>query len=251
MEADLEATYYTVKRLLPKPNLIDSLHVVKAVEEYRQFWKPKTVKVILLAESHVFTTQDEYNLKLNEYWIQKLLGSESVDYPRNFVRFVYCLGYGENYLLPKTLRNNLGTWQFWKIFSYCVGEDEFRVSKTGNTSSNRLRSKVAVLRKMRDQGIWLLDTSIVGLYRSGIKQYPGKTSSILNISWRDYVKKIVQESNPSHVIIIGKAVWSAVNYSLYSLNIGYTSILAPQARLSSEQQQANYEKYREICKKYC
>ena len=99
MEADLENAYFTIKRLLPKPNLIDSLNVVKTVEEYRQFWKPKTVKVILLAESHVFTTQDEYNLKLNEYWIQKLLGSESMDYPRNFVRFVYCLGYGEKRLL--------------------------------------------------------------------------------------------------------------------------------------------------------
>jgi hypothetical protein len=110
--------------------------------------------------------------------------------------------------------------------------------------------EVKIVRKMRDHGIWLLDTSIVGLYRSGIKKYPDTLSSVINISWRDYVKKIVQESNPNHVIVIGKAVESAVRYSLNRLNIDHTTIEAPQARLSSEKQQANYEKYREICEKY-
>jgi len=251
-KTEIEKTYWAIRKITPKANLVDSLEVVKTVEEYRQFWKPKQVKVILLAESHVYTTEEEYKNKLGSTVLQNIMASESVDYPKNYVRFVYCLGYGENYLLNKWMRSNQGTWQFWKMFSNCVGENESKVSKTYNPyPGSRLRSKVKVLNKMRDRGIWLLDISIVGLYKSGIKKYPDILNGIIRTSYRDYVQKIVEESNPKHVIVVGKAVESAVKYDLKRSNIAYTTIEAPQARLSSEQQQANYEKYKEICEKYC
>ena len=252
IKTDIEKTYLNIKRLIPRPNLVDSLEVIKTVEMYRQFWKPKQVKVILLAESHVYTTQEEYKIKLDRTWLQRLIGSGSLNYPENFVRFVYCLGYGENSLLHKWLKSNQGTWQFWKIFSYCVEINESNVSKTSNPYfGSRLLSKVKILKLMMDRGIWLLDTSIVGLYKSGIKSYPELLNRIILTSWRDYVQKIVEESNPKHVIVVGKAVELAVKYDLKRLKIDYTPIEAPQARLSSEQQQANYEKYREVCEKYC
>jgi len=251
-KTDLEKTYWSIRKITPQANLVDSLEVVKAVEAYRQFWKPKQVKVILLAESHVFTTQEEYSLQLKSNWLQRLMSSESVNYPKNFVRFVYCLGYGENSLLDNWLKSNQGTWQFWKMFSYCVGIAEFNVSKTSNPYfGSRLLSKVKILKLMKDRGIWLLDTSIVGLYRSGVKSYPELLNRIILTSWRDYVQRIVEESDPKHVIVVGKAVELAVKYDLKRLNIDYTSIEAPQARLNSEKQQANYEKYRELCQKYC
>ena len=98
---------------------------------------------------------------------------------------------------------------------------------------------------------WTIDPSNQPVLWSGVKKYPDTLNRIIGTSWRDYVQKIVQESNPRHVIVVGKAVESAVKYDLKRSNIDYTPIEAPQARLSSERQQANYEKYREICKKYC
>jgi hypothetical protein len=46
------------------------------------------------------------------------------DYPTRYVRFVYCLGYGENDLLDIDLENNTGTPQYWKIFSSCVAKND-------------------------------------------------------------------------------------------------------------------------------
>jgi len=173
-------------------------------------------------------------------------------YPTNFVRFVYCLGYGENDLLTEKINKNQGTWQFWKIFSRCIGEDEAEVLKYGTPYlERRLLNKVQVLRKMQDKGIWLLDASIVGLYRSGVKKHKGVFNGIIRESWLNYVQKVTLDAHPKHIIVIGKAVEKVVSYSLRKLDFDYTSIEAPQAQLSAEMQEANYEKYRKICEEYC
>jgi hypothetical protein len=86
--------------------------VVSAVDEHRRHWKPRQVKT-LLAESHVYT---ESGLMLNydEFPALKNL-------PKNYVRLVYCLGYGEGKLVEGTISGNRGTPQFWKILSKCAG----------------------------------------------------------------------------------------------------------------------------------
>jgi len=89
---------------------IDSFSVVKTVHDLREFWKPKNVKVILLAESHVYTKDDEWKILLN------LDSSLPENYPNHFVRFIYCLGYGENHLLGNPVMKNFGTPQYWQIF---------------------------------------------------------------------------------------------------------------------------------------
>ena len=83
---------------------MDSLKVVKQVEEYRQFWKPKKTNVVLLAESHYYTKKQDYEIKCSRLILDKLISN----YPTNFVRFVYCLGYGENELLNTPIKNNRG-----------------------------------------------------------------------------------------------------------------------------------------------
>jgi hypothetical protein len=78
------------------------------------------------------------------------------------------------------------------------------------------------LEKLQAKGIWLLDASIVGLYRSGIKEYPGMLGRIIQTSWHGYVKNIVLDSAPRHVIIIGKAVEKVVGFSLLPDRPGYS-----------------------------
>ena len=250
----IENTYELIQRIIPYDIQIDSLEVVKQVEEYRQFWQPRKTNVVLLAESHVYTDEHDYEIKLDKTILHRMLPG----YPLRFIRFVYCLGYGENELLSKgrTDRKNAGTPQYWKIFSSCVAENEkdlgfWRVLKTETTSLySRLRNKVGVLRKMKRRGIWLLDASIVGLYGSGQKNYR-VTEKILEICWKNIIASTIKESNPRHIIVIGKGVGDILNQKLCSLGIPFSVIPQPQARGSRKWQLENYKKYQRICSKNC
>src|SRR5437016_3703784 len=119
----------------------ESFEVVHAVEDYRQYWKPEKVRVILLAESHVFTTVQDFASRLkSNYGLP--------DFPNAFVRFVYCPGYGENDALTTPAEGNRGTPQFWKIFSRCAtplsAPLDFSALQRGSSRiySGRMRRKI-------------------------------------------------------------------------------------------------------------
>ena len=232
---------------------IDSLEVAKQVEEYRQFWKPNKINVILLAESHVYTDRKDYDTELNKFILNRIIP----DYPTRFVRFVYCLGYGENKLLTKkrTDRKNTGTPQFWKIFSSCVSESEDnlgfnRILKTRTPNFFlRLRNKVEILQKMKDKGIWLLDASIVGLYGGGSKRY-NTIKKILEICWKSHIANIIEKSSSRHIIVIGKRVANVLSPKIRKLDIPFSVIPQPRARGTGGWQLENYKHYQRICSKY-
>jgi len=252
-EDTIERTYRLIQQNLSSDTLIDSSKAVKQVEEYRQFWKPEKTDVILLAESHVYTDEKDYAIKMNRSILHRIVPN----YPLHFVRFVYCLGYGENELLNRvrTDRRNVGTPQYWKIFSSCVAENEnnlgFRniLKTTTQSFSRRIRNKVHVLKKMKTAGIWLLDASIVGLYGSGTKD-PDTMETIIELCWRNSIADMISEANPKHVIVIGKGVGNILNSRIRRLGFPQTVISQPQARGSSEWQLENYKKYQRICARY-
>jgi hypothetical protein len=68
----------------------EPFEVVDAVEKYRSYWKPNKIRVRLVAGSHVHTTRQELQIPLVD------LSTSLPDFPNNFVRFIYCLGYGES-----------------------------------------------------------------------------------------------------------------------------------------------------------
>jgi hypothetical protein len=251
----LQTAYEFIAKQFPHA-MLESFEVVRQVEEYRQFWKPKEVKVVLLGESHVYTESRDYQTKLKRSIIDNLIR----DYPTNFVRFVYCLGYGENEILERALEDNSGTPQYWKIFSSCIalsaenkralGFERILKTQTPNLT-RRLRNKINVLRQMQEKGVWLLDASIVGLYRSTLENNETK-KRIIEICWDNHIAKIIEESNPKHMIIIGKGVKDALRFKLWNLNLPHdqiSTIPSPQERTSSETQLENYKKYQRICSK--
>ena len=73
----------------------EPLSVTKHVERHRWFWRPETPRLILLAESHVHTTEAETNCMIRAHDLP-------ANIPAEFVRLVYCLGYGESGLLDGT-----------------------------------------------------------------------------------------------------------------------------------------------------
>jgi hypothetical protein len=243
----LEKTYKLVRQEIPRKQ-IDSFDVIRQVENYRQFWKPEKINVILLAESHVYTDEMDFEREFCKSIIQKILPN----YPTHFVRFVYCLGYGEDELLTgtRTLRRNAGTPQFWKIFSSCVSNnvDDLgfnRVLKKDTPSTiHRLQNKVNVLRQMKEMGMWLLDASIVGLYGNKLRSDQTMCRRIIEICWENYVGKVVENAQPKFIIVIGKGVERALGSRL---KFPYEAIDLPQARLSSDRQYENYRRYNEIC----
>lgn len=175
---------------------------------------------------------------------------ENPNYPVDFVRFIYCLGYGENELLTREInRNTRGTPLFWKIFSNCVAEEETKVLKMGTwkkTRKNleeRLRNKVNVLRKMQERGMWLLDASIVGL----TKMRRNKTKKkIIKICWDNHIAKVIRESKLNYIAVIGSRVGNVISSELLRLDI--PSEILPQPRGQSVEY---FDRFRRICEEYC
>jgi len=250
----VDKTYREIRRLYPRVT-VDSLHVVQTVEEYRQYWKPMKTKVILLAESHVYTSDSDHSYTSDSENIELL----PKGYPTNYVRFVYCLGYGENSLLgnPQLEQRNTGTPQYWKIFSSCVadndsdlGFDRVLHTKTRNMSK-RLQNKREILYEMKSRGIWLVDSSIVGLYNPSKGRKDKRAGrKVIETCWRNHIKEVVKEAEPKLVIIIGKGVEDILSHRLKFMNVQNITIPQPQARGTSEWQLNNYKKYQNFCAKY-
>ena len=49
----LEETYNKIKKEVQDAEF-EPFEIIKAVDDYRRFWKPENVKTLLLAESNVF-----------------------------------------------------------------------------------------------------------------------------------------------------------------------------------------------------
>src|SRR6266516_1132984 len=104
-KVNLRECYDGLKNLKPDFD-IDSFEIVEEVARLRDLWKPEKVRVVLLAESHAHTSQNEFDTPWH---------TPDNMYQGKFVRFVYCLANGETELAP-SIRDNKGTSQFWKIF---------------------------------------------------------------------------------------------------------------------------------------
>ena len=115
----LEVLYHAhsaIRNMLPAGDC-EEWDVVKLSRSYYDYWRPDKVKVILLAESHSFTTSER---AFNGPGFGAL--RDAYFGPRNFISLVYNLSYGENDSLgddgPRD-KNNKGTPQFWTLFAAC------------------------------------------------------------------------------------------------------------------------------------
>ncbi len=238
---------------------IESFDIVNEVERYRQFWKPKKgVKVVLLAESHIFTDEKEFKCQL------KIPNLNLDGYPKNYVRFVYCLAYGENGLLENEtfVEKNSGSWQFWKDFYSCVhrietNEDFAPVLKKGTPGfSERITNKIKLLRTLQECGIWLVDASIIGLYKSkeyNTSNYSRLKKKVISFCWQNHTKHVLMDANPNFIICIGKGVEGILEQHL---NKGpfkgrFDSIPQPQGRRGSANNYNAFQKYLTLCRKFC
>lgn len=224
---------------------------VAAVEAHRHYWRPPKVKVVLLAESRVYTKEEELQ-KFVFPWKHEFL-----DPPDTYVRFVYCLAYGEQKLSPVNVTRNTRTPQFWKIFYACLNrvssQDDYApilVSKT--PLKERLLNKINLLFELQERGIWLVDASIAGLHKPGGKKPSNRVlTEALQVSWDEYVGDLIRDCAPKRVICIGEDLEKILEDRLHD-TIGNRFIVLPQpqARMSKHEQIDVARVYWEVCKEY-
>jgi len=220
---------------------------VELVEQYRQFWRPNDVRIILLAESHIFTSNLDRELELKT--IKDLLG-----YPSNYAKFVYCLAYGENSL---TIGENHppkdGCPQFWKVLFSCTNQIQSSetfapIQKSPTPTNQRIQNKVNLLKQLQQNGIWLIDASIMALYDKGKKPSNKVMAKTIRTSWSCYTRNVIREADPDHIIVVGKGVADILEQELNDLmDTNYTVIAQANARLTAEQHHNNFKTYYRLC----
>jgi hypothetical protein len=227
----------------------ESFEIVRTVHDYRLYFKPEKVKIVLLAESHVYTSHDDFQSELSSDYLN-LPG-----YPKKYVRFVYCLGYGENELLNKPIPKNSGTPQFWKIFYSCCNEtnstgdcDPVLSSKT-TALHQRIQNKLKLLNTLKEQGIWLLDASVVGLYiPGGSKPTQNIREVCIRSCWDLLIRDILIQEDPERLICIGKGVYGTLQYQLKKLFKDRITVNPlPSAFLKSAEHTRVLKSYYDLC----
>lgn len=210
----------------------ESDRVLDAVRSYRDYWKPENTSHVLLAESHVWTSENHLNhliINQNENLIN--LNNELQNgYPRKFVRYVYCLAYGENDLLnvSHNMFSNSGTVAYWKLFYSCINDIRDRlddevpnniifndISKKGMPIlERRITNKLNLLHTLKNNGIWLVDSSIFGINYL----VENLRKKIIQKSWELIIQNLLRTiNNDFKILTIGKTVHKALNiYDFYN-----------------------------------
>lgn len=239
----LRRAHAALERFLP-PGDCEPFDSVCVAKKYYDYFRPEKVRVILLAESHAYDSDDCINVNRPTISYDHVPALE-YDGPRDFVALVYCLAYGEESILEKrdcekslqtiNALKSKGTPQFWKLFAACAGDERnpsasygCNLLKSKTNVSERIRNKLNILKRLKDRGIWLLDTSIVAWYISQPTEYNiTKTSKMIHklqkarppsnmkretliLSWELYIKHVVKKAatkgNLRLFVPIGKEV---------------------------------------------
>jgi hypothetical protein len=208
-----ETTYQALLQSVKPVWVPEPYAVVKSVEAHRDYWKPDKTKILLIAESHVYTT-------LQDNAIQVQVQDESLPgLPTDYVKLVYCLGYGGQDVLNRRLPYKHGTPQYWRLFNICNQFDG--ALSIGDLT--KVSSKITLLKALKSKGIWLFDVCPMALYGvdpDGLeikKQMSAKKySEIIQASWQFYSRPIFEQMRPPVVIVVGKMLWSLLSFEMQS-----------------------------------
>jgi hypothetical protein len=112
---------------------------------------------------------------------------------------------------------------------------------------DRVNNKIDLLERLREKGIWLVDSSIVGINKLPRKQ----REEIIALSWNNYVKHLIKESKPKYLICVGKTVWNLLERKIKEMGIPSNYVNQPQAHLTSAEREKEHKKLQGICSTYC
>jgi hypothetical protein len=180
--------------------------VPHTVEKHRFAWRPAQVKLLLIGESHVYTSAEDFALRVR----REALPNVARHAPPEFVRLIYCLGYGQGSVLSGRASRNGGTWQFWNIFG--------RLARTGRLPTTRTASagfridwKVRTLVELQRRGVWLIDASLHGIYSpGGMRVGAGIGQALHACWWQHYGRWLVEQCPQAYRCAIGRRVFTVL-----------------------------------------
>lgn len=198
--ADWSAWWYRRLGALP-----EDASYLAGVTAWRDAWRPSSVRALLIAESHVAERSRDLRARV----LSKELGIDGL--PTQYVRLVYCLGYGESEICRPQPPQNSGTIQYWDILGQ-VARDEDQPRKRQSTLAQRLSWKLSVLRELQDRGIWLQDASPLGIYLGrGVRVDAKLQLSLVRDGYQRWVWPSVADDPVERVWVIGSGVNAALS----------------------------------------
>jgi len=223
---------------------LESAAVMKAVAAHRAYWRPNDVRLLVLSESHVWTRETELAATVP----LEVFGQPAA--PAEFVRLVYCLGYGERDLVQGRVQPNFGTPQFWKLLAAAIDPalSAQVVERTQPDLLPRLTVKLSVLEALKSRGVWLLDACPVALYAaSQPKPRMPVLAQALELAWTAYTREAIVEAAPRAVMIVGKMVHDGIGGRIRAMlgpTVPVQWMYQPQARRPAVEHAAGIERLR-------
>jgi hypothetical protein len=205
---------------------LESNAILETIYQQRMYYRPRKVKLLLLAESHYYTSNEDYKI---------IITNKNYIFPvgcNRYTKFIYCLGHGEKHILSAIPEIYGRTPQFWKIF-YGLFHDLSLQKNNQNIPIlighnpnliERLKAKLDLLENMKKNGIWLMDASPIAIAGNNPRIRKSYYREILKISSELYLKPLLAEMKPKRVLIIGKEVSRTVEPILALSN----SVTIPQ-----------------------
>jgi hypothetical protein len=184
----------------------ESREYLALIECWREQWRPQSVRILLIAESHVAEQDGDSSIRTSF--------PSGSDFPSGYCRLVYCLAYGENDYCQPRPQNNRGTIQYWDLFGAIVGGPDFKQPrKAKSTAEERLSWKLTVLKTMMNRGIWLVDASVAGMYLTGGKRLATGQAyrNMVRDSFDRFVWPAVKDEPLEQVWVIGKGTAEALD----------------------------------------
>jgi hypothetical protein len=195
----------------------ESFEAVTKVEKHRWHWRPDQPKLILVAESHVYTSDAALRVTINQNEVAPLLAKGEPLPPCEYVGLVYCLGYGET----KLLRNRhdefsiRGTWQYWDLFGRLAATGKQPRASARTTLRERLKWKLGTLMRLKELGVWLLDGSVHAIYLGGRLRRSPETCQALHRQWcQNYGNRVIEQAGNPVVWVIGAGARGCLSGSL-------------------------------------
>jgi hypothetical protein len=245
-ETGLRAAYDRAASIIG-PTWAERFEVALEVERLRSAHRPRVVRVLLLAESHVWTSPEETASRVSQ--------PDGVE--TGFARFVYCLGYGEPCLVRPPVTKNGGTPQFWRLFHDAIRGPDVAYDAISRKERNpiaRATAKLDLLREMNIAGVWLVDASVTALYRpGGARLANGRIyRDVLVANWEAYVGPLVTASHPTAVLIVGKAVDRAIGSLVKQAvpNAEVVVVKQPGAHLDAAEHLMNRRAVFDLCARH-
>jgi hypothetical protein len=226
----------------------EPFEVAEEVERLRLVWRPSKVRIVVLAESHIWTSLDEL-----KNCVRAPEGNESKFIPSKFVRFVYCLGYGERSLLAQRIAPSASTRQYWTLL-----HDTLREPTTicwPHNPQERIAKKLCLLCELKDAGVWLVDASVTALYkpRDGrLVKSKSKYKELLRACWESHVCDIIAGCSASAVLIVGKGVYEAIGDLVRPAvpQAEVEVVKQPNARMKREERNDERRKVFNFCRRH-